>query len=76
MSIAYVICCNDSVEHVVLDNVEIANQELVARQKRGYEQQKAHWQSQYQSLGRHYVNAFDYYKSICYWHIHTVRYTQ
>ena len=61
---AYVICCNDAVEFVVLDDKDKAKKTLEALAKDEFDN------------NRYGVICKDYkdYRSQYYWHIHTVEY--
>ena len=61
---AYVICCNDSIEHVVLDRETIANIKLVKLKKDFFERNKFNYKD------------FAEYEHLCYWHLHHVAYTK
>lgn len=60
MKTAYVICINDSVEHVVIDDDQLAEKKLA-------ELKAAYWERNKWSF-----RDLESYEAICYWHIHTV----
>lgn len=57
---AHVICCNDSIELVVIDNVELADRRLKELRDAYYERSRWNWQNR------------EHYECVCYWHIHVV----
>jgi hypothetical protein len=59
--IAHVICCNDSVEGVVVEGEDIANLAMEKAKRAYFEKRKWAWPEGYES-----------YERQCYWHIHTV----
>jgi hypothetical protein len=68
---AHVICCNDSVEYVVLGSLMRANEKMEELARAMYERQgEAHWRDQMRySTAKSPYAAF---RDRCYWHIHTV----
>ena len=63
MNKAHVICCNDSIEYVVLDNEEQAliKLEEIARGK-------------YEKFYKWEFEDYEEYRKRLYWHLHTVKY--
>lgn len=57
---AHVICCNDSTELVVLNDIEKAKLEMENAKKDYFERNK------------HRFKDYKEYDHICFWHIHTV----
>lgn len=60
---AYVICCNDSVEFVVLNSEEKANIKKDALKEEHFERNK------------HTFKNREQYENRCFWHLHDVSYT-
>ncbi len=58
---AHVICCNDGIEFVVIDDKEKAKEKLAELRDAYYERNKFAFENQ------------EAYKSQCYWHIYTVK---
>jgi len=72
MSEAHVICCNDSVEHVVVGTKEAARLKLRILADAYYKRMggDAHWRPEMR-----WSNAetpYEAFRQRCYWHIHTV----
>lgn len=59
-STAHVICCNDSVEAVVLDDEAKAAAQLEILRQAYYARNKGTWHNE------------QHYRDVCYWHIHSV----
>jgi len=59
---AYVICCNDSIEYVVLDSSIVAN-------TKKEELKKEHF-----TKNKHAFDDYESYEHRCYWHLHEVPY--
>jgi hypothetical protein len=57
---AYVICCNDVVEYVVVNDENLAKEEMAKRKIAYFEKNK--W----------YFKDEESYDTQCYWHIHVV----
>jgi hypothetical protein len=66
MKKAFVICCNDSIEFVVLDNEYEAHKILEERKRADYDNKKAQEGAGYQS--------FEEYCHQFFWHTHDVEY--
>lgn len=66
MSTAHIICCNDSMELVVLDNEEQAQVKL-------NELADQHYDKAAMLNGQRFASR-NYYNSIYYWHIHDIEY--
>jgi hypothetical protein len=62
MQTAYVICYNDGIDSVVLDNGEKAIEIMEKRQKEYYD--KFQWN----------FKSFEEYEKQVYWHLHKVKY--
>lgn len=67
MAKCFVITCNDSVERVVLGTESQATEKLEELAHELYSRQWHHWHSQYEQLGKHKANSYEYYRSVCYW---------
>lgn len=61
---AYVICCNDSVEYVVLNDEDAANIKKEELKNEYFEKNK-----------HHLFDGYESYERICYWHLQDVSYT-
>jgi hypothetical protein len=59
--LAHVICFNDGVEAVVIDDIDFANSELERLKNKYYEKVKFQFENREQ------------YDQIVYWHIHSVK---
>lgn len=65
--IAHVICCNDAIEAVVLDDEDRAKQVLATLKEAYWERHKESFQ---ESWG--HKDPRRNYEARCYWHIHSV----
>lgn len=70
---AHVICCNDAVVAVHLGTEEEAQAAIEPLARADFERDKWHWQDEAR-LGpkEHHENPYKYYRTRCYWHLHTV----
>lgn len=59
---AYVICCNDSVEAVVLNDKSRAEEKMELLAQAHYNRNPGNWES------------YESYRQLCYWHLHDVEY--
>jgi len=71
MNKAYIICCNDSNEYVVLDDEKKADKVLQELKDDDYKQKRLKLQSSYQT---NKTIGFEEYSRLYYWHIHEVPY--
>lgn len=71
---AHVICCNDSVEFVVLYDEEKAKAKLEQLARNDFNRQPYGW-----TIGTSHIGTdaeWKAYRHRCYWHIHTVEVVQ
>lgn len=71
MSEAHVICANDSVEHVVIGPIEVAEKKLQDLAEAAFNRNPWHYQG---SSGLNFTGTTPYekYRNHVFWHIHTV----
>ena len=67
MKVAYVICCNDSVEAVVADDKRLAEAVLEELKEKGF----SNWATLCSCGPYHQDMDRDDYADVYYWHIHT-----
>lgn len=72
LTLAHVICCNDDIKAVILDDDAQSNRtfsisEMNRLSKKDYKENRSNY---------YFVKNFTEYKSLVYWHIHTYTVTQ
>jgi hypothetical protein len=78
MTMAHILCCNDGIELVVIDDLDKAESLIEPTAKADFEKNKWHWIGQVSSRDpitdeQRLAKALEHYRQVCYWHIHSVR---
>ena len=66
---AFVICCNDSIEAVVLEDEVLAEGKIEELKDSDYDKNKSHWITEVRNSK---IDPWDNYCRRMYWHLHEV----
>jgi hypothetical protein len=78
MSTAHIIFCNDAAAVVIIDDLDKAESLIEPTARADFEKNKWQWLNQVYHKNpvtdeERLAKAFEHYRQICYWHIHSVR---
>lgn len=65
----HVVCCNDSVEHVFVGDIEDAEKKCDELARENFERNKLHWETEFRAKGE---DAYKAFRKRLYWHVHSV----